>query len=439
MQRVNTQFQQVQYLYKNSRAGLAVNATVAVLITWVLWNRVENDSLIYWLGFFLLVIVARAYKLFLFQKKQPKEADIPMWKAAFMLGSILTALSWGITLWIFAPFNQYETPVFLTFALGGLAAGAAAILGAILSIYFSYVLAIMAPMIIWFLLQDNHLYMVMGGMLTLYIPTLFATGFIYRRVLLDSINLSNQLIDAKEQSEAANMAKSRFLSSMSHELRTPLNAILGFSQLMEMNKNQSEEDRRNISEVLKAGRHLLTLINDLLDIAKIESGNVSLDITTVDCPQVVEECLNLINPLIIKHNIKLLNSTHPAHEVLVKADLFRLKQILINLLSNACKYNRPGGSLQVGFEPSQDNLIRISVADTGPGIPPEKQSELFQSYNRLGQEKSDIEGTGIGLTISKQLVEMMHGNIGFESHPGEGSTFWIELPQAQPGTPQLHG
>ena len=229
--------------------------------------------------------------------------------------------------------------------------------------------------------------------------------------------------------ETANLAKSDFLSSMSHELRTPLSAILGFAQLMESaSPAPSVSQKRSIGQILKAGWYLLDLINEILDLALIESGKLSLSMEPMSLASVMGECQSMIEPQARARGISV---TFPALDgacmVFVKADRTRVKQVLINLLSNAIKYNTVGGSVVVDCTAAGPGCIRVSVKDTGAGLSPEQLAQLFQPFNRLGQESKAEEGTGIGLALSKQLMDLMGGAIGVESSVGKGSVFWIEL------------
>ncbi len=238
---------------------------------------------------------------------------------------------------------------------------------------------------------------------------------------------NGELAMAMEEARSANYAKSAFLSSMSHELRTPLNAILGFAQILSSDRLPStlEQKKEFAGHILKSGRHLLTLINEILDLAKVESGTVSLSLEPVGLDAILQECRDMIAPLASQRGIGM--AFPDACPLNVLADRTRLKQILLNLLSNALKYNREQGQVAIECVPHAGGRVRISVRDTGVGLDAEQLALLFQPFNRLGQEGGTEEGSGIGLVVTKRLVELMDGNIGVSSAPGEGSTFWIEL------------
>ncbi|MEX0912763.1 MAG: ATP-binding protein, partial [Gemmatimonadota bacterium] len=229
---------------------------------------------------------------------------------------------------------------------------------------------------------------------------------------------------ARAEAEAADQAKTEFIARMSHELRTPMNAILGFAQILEMDQLTSEQ-RESVDQILKGGRHLLLLINEVLDIARIEAGRLAISPEPVDLGDVLEQCLALVAPLAAARDITL-PAKPGASNVFVRADRQRLVQALLNLLSNAIKYNRADGRVSIYTE-AKGSRIRISVRDTGPGVSAERQSRLFKPFERLGADQSTIEGTGLGLALSKAFVEMMGGRIGLDCPSDGGSIFWIEL------------
>ena len=236
-----------------------------------------------------------------------------------------------------------------------------------------------------------------------------------------------ELESAKSAAEKANLAKSDFLSGMSHELRSPLNAILGFAQLMDTaSPPPSDIQKESITQILQAGWHLLKLINEILDLSVVESGKVSLSLEPVSLPEVLLECQTMMEAQAQQRGIVM---TFPQFKQpsFVWADQTRLKQIVINLLSNAIKYNQASGQVTVDYTVMSSERIRISFKDTGAGLSPEKITQLFQPFNRLGQEAGIVAGTGIGLVVTKQLVELMDGVMGVDSTVGQGSVFWVEL------------
>jgi PAS domain S-box-containing protein len=234
---------------------------------------------------------------------------------------------------------------------------------------------------------------------------------------------------ARTEAERANRAKTEFLSRMSHELRTPLNAILGFSQLIEMDELTADQ-RENVAYISQAGRHLLQLINEVLDISRVESGQMSISREPVAVSEVIHELTALVKPLADARRISL-EVADVDGAAYVLADRQRLNQVLLNLLSNAVKYNRDGGTIRVETGPVEGGMLRITVSDTGHGIAAEHRERLFRPFDRLGAETSAVEGTGMGLALSKGLVEAMAGSIGVDSTPGAGSAFWIELALAE--------
>jgi PAS domain S-box-containing protein len=248
--------------------------------------------------------------------------------------------------------------------------------------------------------------------------------------ITDRTRIEKALREAKEEADRANHAKSDFLSRMSHELRTPLNSILGFGQLLDR-QSPTETQRPRIRYILSAGRHLLNLINEVLDISRIEAGTLQLSVEPVCLEEAIGEAVDLMRPLAAERTIALAANCSLETTTYVLADRQRLKQVLLNLLSNAVKYTAVQGSVTVSFSKSGADLTRVSVRDTGAGIPVEKIARLFTPFDRLGAEQSAVEGTGLGLALCQRLVQAMHGSIGVNSTLGNGSTFWLDLPQSK--------
>lgn len=245
---------------------------------------------------------------------------------------------------------------------------------------------------------------------------------------LERANLS--LEEAKLEAEKANKAKSEFLSRMSHKLRTPMNAILGFAQLLELTP-LTEKQLKNLEYILKGGQHLLSLINEILDLSKIEAGKIKMKVEPIDLNEILEETIQTVQPFLIKKSIHLINNQ--SESLFVLADWQRLKQIFLNILNNAIKYNKANGKIEISqFEvlDSEHSKVRIEIRDTGKGIRKEDFPKLFEPFERIGAEMTETEGTGLGLAVVKKLLELMQGEVGVESVLGQGSTFWIELPLA---------
>ncbi|MDQ3974446.1 MAG: ATP-binding protein, partial [Actinomycetota bacterium] len=234
---------------------------------------------------------------------------------------------------------------------------------------------------------------------------------------------------ARDEASRANTAKSEFLSRMSHELRTPLNAILGFGQLLETSTLDAD-DQEGVKHILKAGRHLLALINDVLDLSRIEAGTLTISLEPVHAGELIDDAVGLIQPLADSRSIRLTIGADRCG-TFVRTDRQRCRQILLNLLSNAVKYNHDGGEVEVRCARVAEETLRVSVRDSGPGIDPARRERLFEPFERLGAESSNVEGTGLGLALTKQLVERLGGAIGVDTAPGQGTTFWIDLPVTQ--------
>ena len=247
--------------------------------------------------------------------------------------------------------------------------------------------------------------------------------------------IEDELRVAKEAADSANKAKSDFLSSMSHELRTPLNAVLGFSQLLLLDSRDpiTESQRKNVGHIMQGGEHLLGLINDLLDFAKIDAGQLRIEMSSCDVAPLIEGAISMTMSMAEGRgvNIDATSAVGLSNTPLIRVDANRFRQVLVNLISNAVKYNRENGDIFIDMKLVEPQRVCVSVRDTGIGIPDELAGGLFEPFNRLNAEGSSIQGTGIGLPISKNLIEMMGGEIGYESTPDVGSTFWVSVSVAE--------
>lgn len=408
--------------------GTLIMFFLLIIANWISNVTADNPVLYYTVSFFSLVSIAA--HLYLFRTVHLlSPGTIKRWEMYFALTAASIASYWAVfSGWAIIHYGNSDfTYIYLLFSVG-IASGAAAsnfIWRNVAQLFLAIVL--IPPIIILIILQDGSLAWGLSASFIIYFL------FLYFQVSRSNIEYWKALVNTKQleiqaiELEKANKAKSEFLSTMSHELRTPLTAILGFGELIEMLAD--DENKRYASKIIHAGDHLLSLINDILDLSAIESGKLTLSIENVSLKDVLTEAISLMAPQAHKSTIQIIAPTSENIICYVQADYMRLKQVLLNLLSNAIKYNREGGTITVTCKPCSNDRTRITVTDTGAGMSDAQLQQLFQEFNRVGAERTDIKGTGIGLVITKRLIELMGGIIGVESEQEKGTSFWFELKQ----------
>ena len=416
--------------------NIAVFATICgiIFIFQILFSTVPLSILGTWV---CLMIILSLFRLFMGYKLLRFKNANREWQHStlmFIISTSLVGLGLGISAVLAEYYSTVQEQLFIFALMIGFSGGAVATLSPVLPAYITHVFGIMIPQVLaLFLARDDSslfdsedLERLIGILGVLYMIVIIRAGMILHKTFLDSVTLKNDLATARDLAEAANQAKSKFISSVSHELRTPMHAIMGYSQLFEIDDELDEEKKEYSRQIMLAGNHLLTLIDQILEISKIEAGKLKLNIAEVNLNELLRECERLMQTLATKHQV-LLTFNEPNQEISFPSDRLRLKQVMLNLISNAIKYNKTGGTVDISVESLSNRMIKINIMDTGHGIPQDMQSEVFVSFNRLGRESGEQEGTGIGLVISQELLASMGGIIKFKSEENVGSHFWIEL------------
>jgi len=426
------QLEEIRMLYGSMMFSMLATFMVSLIMYLVLLGHANSDEyLSVWFGVMVASILLRSWDTFRFTGSTPEEQRRRSWGARFLAGSTFAGFWWGMLSWLgYSAENEYQTLIVV--CIVGVAGGSLSTLSYRWHTIVFFLMPALLLLELRLVFETNDFFQVVSYLLAVFILfTLSTSRRAYKnsnqniRLRIEAAFRQDALTAAKNEAEQANEAKSIFLSNMSHELRTPLNAIIGYTQLLQHDDSLKKGQQDNIKEINVAGGLLLELVNQVLDLASIEEGSLKLSMEPVALRSLVQECASLVQPLADKNHIRLDCATGYGGHVI--ADHTRLKQVMLNLLSNAIKYNHAFGSVEVRCLPAGNNRVRIEVRDSGRGIPPDKLCSLFEPFNRLEVNTKKIEGTGIGLAISKKLTEMMKGTIDVESEIGRGSTFRVEL------------
>lgn len=400
--------------------GVLINVLILAVVQ---SNVIAVTAIVLWSALMIATLIIRytCYRLYKsqYQLKHPST----YWYSLFYMGTMLTATVWGLAVFLIFPDENVVYQVFVAFIFAGVSAGSISSLSYDKKISILYLVIMLLPLSIRFFFTENIVGSMMGLAIIAYLGVLIGSSSRFNRQFIENIKLT-------KEAEMANKAKSEFLSSMSHDLRTPMNAILSLSKLMLIGtekNNLSDTHKKNLHEIVHAADHLLSLINEVLDLSKIESNTFEIELRPEGIRSILDECIVLVEPLMLSRSITLKGNYAEHENITVTTDRLKLKQVLLNLLSNAIKYNKEGGIITVDYIQTE-NELKISITDTGEGLTPEQLGHLFVPFERLGAENKNIEGSGIGLVIVKNLIEKMQGTVGCSSQPGEGSEFWITMP-----------
>ncbi len=426
------QLEEIRMLYGSMMFSMLATFIVSLIMYLVLLGHASStEYLSLWFAVMVASILLRSWDSYRFINTTADDQSRKSWGTRFLAGSTFAGFWWGMLSWLgYSVENEYQTLIVV--CIVGVAGGSLATLSYRWHTIVFFLMPALLLLELRLVFESNDFFLVVSCLLAVFILfTLSTSRRAYKnsnqniRLRIEADFRKNALTAAKNEAEHANKAKSIFLSNMSHELRTPLNAIIGYTQLLQHDESLKQKQRDNIREITVAGELLLELVNQILDLSSIEEGNLKVSIEPVALKSILQECTSLIQPLADKNRIRL--DCNIDSNDYVMADHTRLKQIILNLLSNAIKYNHTPGMVEVRCSHVADGRVRIEVKDSGYGIPADKLNSLFEPFNRLEVNTKKIEGTGIGLAISRKLAEMMKGSLDLQSEIGHGSTFWVEL------------
>lgn len=454
----NIRNEQVQQIYSLPGIMILANIPLAIFTAYTLHDAVPAGMVNIWLV--CVTVITLVLALITLRYQHSARQSEKYWGWSYIVITAVLGASWGYTsLFLFYDLSQHQENYIILLLLG-LSAIAIAINRTLLHTFIAFVVPCLLPFS-FVLVFSSIAQPELAVLILFYLVVIIHAAYMitdntrknieYRlsnNVLINELSRSNSTLTTevnerekiqkslyqsnitaektKQEAQRANRAKSEFLSRMSHELRTPLNAILGFSQLLEREPDLAPQHRSDIKNIYDSGQHLLELINEVLDLSHIDSGRLSISLETIVLTELLHECCSIVSSLADDMQITIHTDFQFTCDTKVIADHIRLRQVVLNLLSNAIKYNHKGGDIWLNGE-SLGETVHIEIRDNGYGIPESKQSQLFQPFNRLGAEHSEIEGTGIGLVITRRLVELMDGRIGFSSEENQGTTFWVKL------------
>ena len=426
----------LKFVYASVPRALVLVTLLSTVLVAILWHQVPTKLLLGWWACITIVSLIRISLSQQFLRLELSRNDLSYWLGSLYFWSTLSALIWGLSVWLFSPFSGEEFVPIIMIMLASVC-GATATLSVLPRLFLAYSCASLLPLVFWLFLTNSAEAITLGIIVLFYFMFVNTVSRLARNALQRTIDLSNQLVTAKVQAENANRAKSLFLSSMNHELRTPLTAILGFSELLQR-AGLNRDNLERVNHIKTASEHLRGLIDDILDISRVEAGNVELNDDVVVIAELIADVQQMLKPLANDHGIDINIDTSWCDQARGYFDEKKLKQIMLNLSSNAIKYNRTGGQVTLTGSLQPNDKLRLAVTDTGAGISVDNLELIFQPFERLDSARSDIVGAGIGLPLCRQLATAMGGTIGVTSVLAEGSTFWVDIPLRTSELPQIH-
>ncbi len=431
---------QVELTYHKQPFSLFTTFLVAVFVIGFLYSPDIIGRLLVCLALFTLVVIFRSYIHWRYTRAcKNYKVNVELAEKQHFFGTLFSGMAWAVLTLLLFPVVELHDQIFLLIVVMGVIATAHTTMGSLRAPTFSFIMVLTLPLMYAVFYSDlPNAAMIIFAIIVHSIIMLRSSSLYYDSTL--NMLRSNEIAIQREhklmlqtaKARAANEEKSKFLSRMSHELRTPLNAIMGMNELLLRDTKDplTEKQRDRSQKVVEAGKHLLSIVDDVLDLARIEAGNVDMTMALTNCQAVIRGSIKLVEAKALQRNITISSNLGNA-DVFVMADSKRLKQIIVNLLDNAVKYNKQGGQISIILDVDDSDVTRISFIDTGYGIDESATDKLFKPFSRLGAEKLGIDGTGIGLSLCKQFIELMHGKIGVECRKGDGCCFWIELPYVE--------